>query len=94
MVIFICRVIRSTPKTAQTTSLESAFKMSHQNGDNALERSESQDSIPSRVASGPSQGFPDEGLDGAVSISPTTAHALLKTTSVRYTKLANLQQKR
>lgn len=68
--------------------------MNNQNGDNDMERSESQESIPSRVTSGPPQGFSDEGLDGAVPISPMTAHALLKTTSVRYTKLAALQQKR
>jgi hypothetical protein len=58
-----------------------------------LERSESQDSMP-RVLSGPQVHTDDNPLDGAVPISPMTAHALLKTTSVRYTKLAALQQKR
>lgn len=89
-----CRVISRIPETSQSTSLEHAFKMTPQNGDIDVERSESQESIPSRIASGPPQGFSDGGLDGAVSISPTTAHALLKTTSVRYTQLAELQKKR
>lgn len=53
------------------------------------------ESTPStRVTSGAPRGFSDEYLPDAVAISPTTAHALLKTTSVRYTSLLALQQKR
>lgn len=87
-------VIHSLPQTSQTSSLETVFKMSNRPLELDFERSESQDSMP-RVMSGFPQGHSDDALlDGAVPISPMTAHALLKTTSVRYTKLAALQQKR
>jgi hypothetical protein len=104
-----CRVIRSTPQTAQTSSLDNIFKLANRNKDIEDDVSD-QDSVPSRITSGLSlrspvcpyqlpsvpSGLPkgEEDFIDAVPISPMTAHALLKTTSVRYTSLVALQQKR
>ena len=85
------RVIRSTPQTAQTSSLDNIFKLANRNKDVEDDLSD-QDSVPSRITSGAPKG--DDDFIDAVPISPTTAHALLKTTSVRYTSLVALQQKR
>jgi hypothetical protein len=84
-------VIRSTPQTAQTSSLDNIFKLANRNKDVEDDLSD-QDSVPSRITSGAPKG--DDDFIDAVPISPTTAHALLKTTSVRYTSLVALQQKR
>lgn len=84
-------MIRSLPQTAQTSSLDSIFKLAHRSKDADDDLSD-QESVPSRITSGAPKGE-DDFLD-AVPISPTTAHALLKTTSVRYTSLLALQQKR
>jgi hypothetical protein len=86
-------VIRNIPQTAQIASLDSIFKFSSQEKTTDEEFSD-QESVPSRITSGAPKIASDEDFGDSVPISPMTAHALLKTTSVRYTSLVALQQKR